>query len=308
MNCINPFPLYFNPNKSYKSLLANLKYKGQFVEVPCGKCLPCRIQKSREWAMRMLHEYDKWDDAVFLTLTYDDDHLPYVDNPLRPGIRSDRSITLKVEELQLYFKRVRKALGKRKIRYYACGEYGTENKRPHYHAIVYGVSILEHKLDRGKLLGGVLYDCWQNKGFAYLGDVQYDSCAYVAGYIEGKYDDETNESVYTNTGRIPPFKLSSNGLGKEFALQHSEQLKENLLCKVRGKDCSLPRYYRKILGINSEQTRDVFLTYEADVLYDYYSMGICDINTIRNLRRKARIQNYKMLEASLRMKRNNKRL
>ena len=84
--------------------------------VPCGKCLACRIAKRTEWAMRMLHELSDYDDAVFVTLTYDEDHIP-----------SNQS--LKKSDLQKWFKRVRKEIEPKKIRYFACGEYGEKRCR-----------------------------------------------------------------------------------------------------------------------------------------------------------------------------------
>ena len=94
--------------------------------------LPRRIARRQEWSMRVIHELAGYKDAVFLTLTYSDDHLP--DNG-----------SLVVADLQKFFKRLRKQYAKRntciKLRYYACGEYGDRHGRPHYHAIVCGLSL-----------------------------------------------------------------------------------------------------------------------------------------------------------------------
>ena len=105
--------------------------------VPCGKCLACRIARRQEWSMRVIHELAGYKDAVFLTLTYSDDHLP--DNG-----------SLVVADLQKFFKRLRKQYAKRnngiKLRYYACGEYGDRHGRPHYHAIVCGLSLRQGRI------------------------------------------------------------------------------------------------------------------------------------------------------------------
>ena len=89
----------------------------------------CRIALSREWATRVLHESDYWDHSCFTTLTYNNEHLP-------------KDGSLHKDELQKFFKRLRKYLGDRKMKYFACGEYGDEGHRPHYHAILFGIDYL----------------------------------------------------------------------------------------------------------------------------------------------------------------------
>ena len=85
------------------------------LRVACGKCLACRIAKRREWAARMIHELACHDDAIFITLTYNDEH-------------NDNSVHLR--DFQLFLKRLRKSLGERRIRYFACGEYGETVRTP----------------------------------------------------------------------------------------------------------------------------------------------------------------------------------
>ena len=79
--------------------------------VPCGKCISCRIQKTSEWAIRLMLELPMWNyEASFITLTYDDEHLP-------------KDLSLKPKDLTDFWKRLRKDYGK-PIKYFACGEYG----------------------------------------------------------------------------------------------------------------------------------------------------------------------------------------
>ena len=103
-----------------------LEYARGDFQVPCGKCLCCRASKSKEWALRLKHEQAFWDREGFITLTYADEYLP------TGGVLVKR-------DLVNFFKRLRKAISPRKIRYFACGEYGTRTCRPHYHAIVFGI-------------------------------------------------------------------------------------------------------------------------------------------------------------------------
>lgn len=88
----------------------------QCMFVPCGCCLGCRVAHAREWSLRLLHELGYWDSAVFLTLTYSDENCP---------------LSLSKRELQLFWKRLRKAIAPRKIKYFSCGEYGDLYGRPH---------------------------------------------------------------------------------------------------------------------------------------------------------------------------------
>ena len=121
MQCTSPFHIK-NPDR-FKYKKPNELVGDEWLDVPCGHCLACRIARTREWTVRLLHESEFWEDTIFVTLTYDDEHLP-----------SDRSLVPR--DLTLFFKRLRKDLGDRKIKYYACGEYGDTFGRPHYHAII----------------------------------------------------------------------------------------------------------------------------------------------------------------------------
>lgn len=202
--------------------------------VPCGKCRACRISRSREWATRIVHEMSYHNYSTFLTLTYTDDYLP-----------SDQSV--KKEELQRFYKRLRKSLGDRKIKYYSCGEYGSLNKRPHYHAIVFG-------LKPGFAPGVGDYDIVEKawgKGRISLDTVTYQSARYVADYIQK----DNRRSAYQ--GREPPFSLMSKGIGKTFCVDNGEMLKDNLGCTIDGANVGLPKYYRKVLGLETEDLADM---------------------------------------------------
>ena len=109
------WPIVFNVADGYHDMP---------VQVPCGKCIGCRLDYSRKWAIRCVLEAQMHKENCFLTLTYDDEHLP-------------KGEKLEKEEMQKFWKRLRKATGT-KIRYYMAGEYGTEGGRPHYHACVFG--------------------------------------------------------------------------------------------------------------------------------------------------------------------------
>ena len=183
---------------------------------PCGKCLYCRIQYSANWSARLMNELETNPEATFLTLTYDDDHNPY---------------TLRKSDLQKYFKRLRKT--GLKLKHFSCGEYGDNTARPHYHSIVFG----SYPAD-------VFQDKW-HFGFVYQGFVSYQSIRYVTDYVLKKYDGKKAKEVY---GDLPaPFRLMSNGLGKDYLFKYYEKLERDPRIPVNGHFRSLPRYYKEKL-------------------------------------------------------------
>lgn len=152
----------------------------------CGRCLPCRTNKARVWTHRILLEQSMNESSVFATLTYDDEKLPEDGN-------------LDKKELQKFWKRLRKSMPDRKIRYFACGEYGPQTWRPHYHAAIFGTSIQDQQQ---------IEKSWQ-KGFVHVGDLTKDSARYMTGYIL-KNQFWQNESL---EGRTPEFATQSRNPG-----------------------------------------------------------------------------------------------
>jgi len=158
--------------------------------------------------------------SSFVTLTYDDAHLP-------------ASGSLVKEDVQLFFKRLRKNLD-RNIKYFLGGEYGDCGLRPHYHTIIFGVGESDRK---------TIEKSW-GKGFIYLGSVTYDSARYVASYTLKKLSGD-HAADYRRRGVIPEFALMSRnpGIGARFLAKNSKFLKQNACCIVKGHKTALPRYY-----------------------------------------------------------------
>lgn len=206
--------------------------------VPCGKCVPCLQQRAREWGTRLTHEMKYHEKAMFVTLTYSEKNIP-------------ENYSLKKRHLQLFIKRLRKRLGKQKIKYYGCGEYGDRFKRPHYHLIIFGIG--EETVVRNNtknVIGGEVYDCWQ-LGYVHIGSVTEGSCQYTTKYMEK----QISERVYKASGREPVFKVQSNGMGLQYALDNSEKLKYYKSDTKGGKKIGIPRYYRNKLGIAPDEMR-----------------------------------------------------
>lgn len=218
---------------------------GSDLKVPCGKCMGCRIARRREWMVRIMHELDSFKQkGVFITLTYNEENLPF-------------NGSLDRIALQKFWKRLRKYYYPKKIKYYACGEYGGEG-RPHYHAVVFGLDMFEMEVEkRYKVYNShVLEKLWKF-GFNSVGTVTTDSASYVAGYIEKKLFGEMAVTEYIEKGIIPPFSVMSKGIGQEFALSNAEQIREQLSITIKGKNVGLPKYYRKLLEIDGEQLAEL---------------------------------------------------
>lgn len=172
--------------------------------IPCGQCIGCRLERSRQWALRCVHEAKDHDKNCFITLTYDPKFLP-------------KTGTLVKKDLQLFMKRLRKKYGE-KIRFFACGEYGDKGERPHYHACIFNHDFEDKTLwsVRGEVnlyKSEELQKLWPF-GFSTVGEVTFESAAYVARYCTKKITGEAAEEHYK--GKIPEFVNMSRrpGIGR----------------------------------------------------------------------------------------------
>lgn len=173
------------------------------VPCPCGWCLSCRINKSREMKHRILMESLATEKSCFLTLTYDDKHLPEGDN-------------LDKVHLQKYWKRLRKKVWPDTFRYFASGEYGDISGRPHYHAAVFGLGM-----ERSEEMGAA----W-GMGHHLVGDITADSASYIAGYCIKKLTRSDDPRL---NGKRPEFTSASNrhgGIGLPGVKRLAQKLKE----------------------------------------------------------------------------------
>jgi len=209
-------------------------------KVPCGQCVSCRLNRSRIWAVRCLHELELHDKSCFLTLTYNDDNLVY-----GGGINA----TLVPRDLQLFFKRFRKVAGNG-LRYVACGEYGERSGRPHYHAIVFGYDFEDktyhHTEDSYDLYTSVTLDRIWGHGSCLIGDATFESASYVARYVMKKRLGKTSEE-YEKEGITPEFVVMSRnpGIGGEWYDKYESDVFPRDNISVRGHDSVPPKYYTR---------------------------------------------------------------
>lgn len=218
----------------------------QGLEVPCGQCMPCRIARREEWSLRLMHESLFWDSCLFITLTYDQEHLP-------------KNGSLVPNDLTKFFKRLRKRIGDRKIKYFACGDYGGKFDRPHYHILLFGLDYLS--MDDRQIIKDCWTLCdWDMLGKSPFGDVTPQSIRYVCKYIEDKVIGKESIYAYDKNDILPTYAVMSKGIGRSYAQENYEKIFKELQCDVNGRTYPVPRYYRKIL----ELPKDDLLDYGKD--------------------------------------------
>lgn len=200
--------------------------------VPCGQCMACRVNYARNWAIRIMAEA-KGKACSFVTLTYDEEHLP--DNH-----------SLVKRDLTLFFKRLRKS--GYKFRYYAVGEYGDKYHRPHYHIAFFdlpvGASCFENAhFDEKRKVWRCTMREWPN-GLVAVGTLTADSANYVAGYMQKKLKGKA-KSFYDEQGIIPEYSVCSRrpGIGYDYIQTNIKWLRENRFLVFKGHKYPLTRYF-----------------------------------------------------------------
>lgn len=264
--------------------IKNPHREGEELTVPCGQCIGCRFNRAENWTTRMMHEAQLHDHNAFITLTYSDDNLP-ADGSLNP------------EDVTRFFKRLRKALGGKKILYYYCGEYGENFSRPHYHIALFGYDFSSDRVPHRESENGTIYrsplleKLWPY-GFSEIGNLEYDSARYVASYVQKKVTGKKQEAHYTmmrEDGEIlsllPEFARMSRrpAIGLRWLEKYADDVYNYDVCFVGDKKLRPPAYYDKWLEKNDEKrfilvkmnreasagttsAEDLIRTYEAKVI------------------------------------------
>lgn len=282
MTCYTPLEAWIAPgltSKGKRQLVFKKPEPGDdqpSIPVPCGQCIGCRLDYSREWAVRIMHESTLYDRNCFITLTYSDDNIPWP-----PSVN--------VEHYQAFMKNLRrfiedhtwngkeykrnrsinvwnsrkKGLQKKtlkcynKVRFYHCGEYGDETRRPHYHAILFGLDFDDKKVrnvrdDIVTFTSHTASSIWGN-GHVVLGDVTFDSAAYVSRYITKKINGEMANDHYLTTDPLtgecywlqPEYATMSRrpGIGHGWYEKYKDMVKRHDSVIINGKEITPPGYY-----------------------------------------------------------------
>lgn len=244
-----------NPNAwtlKLPKLWADNKRLDSIQKIPCRKCWACQLNYSAEWATRIMLEAKKTPGQnFFVTLTYDDDHLPIAEQIVtREGIyENDGSWggTLDEKDMIRFINSLRKKYerkGYNEIKYFYCGEYGETTGRPHYHIILLHCPL---KIEE-------FYDChvdknfkahWKSKqletvwdkGIIDIAELEWSCAAYVARYCAKKISFDKNKAVYYEQGKLPEFIRMSKGIGFDWYMEHKDDIyktDEIIMRTIRG--------------------------------------------------------------------------
>lgn len=220
MACVLPLEGWYSQrlNESGKRpIVFNIRdgFSDRPVQVPCGKCIGCRFDRSRMWAIRVYHESFQHSRSAFLTLTYSDESV----------------VAINKRDIQLFVKRLRKLCP---VRYFAVGEYGSRTNRPHYHMVVFGADFMggSFRMNDELYCNPIVQETW-GKGIVSIGSVSYGSCAYVAGYTLGKL------------GATDTFALMSRrpGIGHDWLDKYGDDIVNTGHCVIEGRKVAVPRKY-----------------------------------------------------------------
>lgn len=256
MPCYHPIHAYKDKSTdSGKTVVVfnrNDSWRGERLELPCGQCIGCRLERARQWALRCVHESQLYERNCFITLTYDERHLPKATGVCGVcKVRHAIAGSVCVSEFQRFMKRLRRAYGPG-IRFFHCGEYGDENRRPHYHALLFNHDFEDKKVFSGDssrrvYTSDALAALWP-LGFSTVGDVTFESAGYVARYSLKKVTGKKQEAFYG--GRRPEYCTMSRrpGIGARWFERFSGDVYPVDRVVHRGVCSRPPRYYDGLLG------------------------------------------------------------
>lgn len=227
---------------------SSMNYK-EVYELPCNTCYPCQARRKAVIGLRAMHEATEHLHNCFITLTVNDCYM----NEVFP----DNSLNHR--PFQLFAKRLRKFISCKypelpPIKILMCGEYGEEKNRPHFHAIIFGFDF-EDKIKFGKYyISNTLAKLWQY-GFHSIGEVNFDSCAYIAKYVVKKKDDKDYINEDTGVFRKKEYIVYPKGLGlKKFEKYYKDWYNLGYIYSQKGFKMSLPSYYdRKYAELEPEK-------------------------------------------------------
>lgn len=292
MSCYKPLIRLYNPDDREQSgrvyslarfsqlsgkqlKYEDLMYNPKVMLIPCGQCIGCRIRQREDWTTRIeleARDYPK-EEVWFITLTYDDDHVPgmivktgeimrKVQYTWKPGEKRPDSVQILLyEDIQKFLKRLRKA-NRGKLRYFVAGEYGEQTARPHYHMILYGWKPTDlenlYKIHHnGYYTSKWLTNLW-GMGQIQIAQAVPETYRYVAGYVTKKmYEiDGKKANAYYELGQTKPFACMSlkPGLGDHYYQEHKAEIwRQGYIQCTNGKKAQIPRYYEKQMEAENPQ-------------------------------------------------------
>lgn len=284
MTCTQPMTIYVRNNlpidydkkteqeqKAIKKVYFH-KYPNTYeIQIPCGRCIACRLDHADAWATRMSMEAKTWQKNCFVTLTYNNPNLPKNESLIKKDLQDFLKRLRYYEKGYQEWNNPKNRKTERPIRYFACGEYGPRGGRPHYHMAIFNYLPNDLKPYKENHNGDMLYmspslqKIW-GKGFVVVGHLEPKSASYIARYVQKKAGINPKVRVYkynniTQTKTLiksskplkePEFIIMSTGvgLGRKFWEDNKEFIKKYkyIQIKVNGvvKQKALPRYFKKL--------------------------------------------------------------
>ncbi|QXP44318.1 MAG: replication initiator protein [Arizlama microvirus] len=249
MSCYKPVAGFRTPTGVVFSELSRHDILGR-IDIPCGQCIGCRMQRASDWSLRIMHEASGHDATCFVTLTYGRDALP-------------PNSSLAHEDFQKFMKRLRKHFGV-PVRFFMCGEYGPLNQRPHYHACLFGVAFSDAIPDGRSDAGEVYYNSpllsklWTH-GRVSVQPLTPETASYCARYIMKKIlgpDAKTAYSSVDEDGVVSERRAEyacmslKPGIGFEWFKKFGRDVYPHDFVIQGGSKKRPPKYYDKLLKRN----------------------------------------------------------
>lgn len=266
MTCVHPLTAY-RARGSEGPLVFDIRQSQLKVpmRLPCGKCIGCRLERARQWGVRCLHEKKCWQDNSYVTLTYNDEFLPsryVVDYDIHGVPKYSGSVCLR--DVQLFLKRLRfarKSSESNPVRFFLGAEYGDDNGRPHYHALLFNVGFPDKRFFSVNKRGEPLYTSAELSGYwsvdgrslghCTVGEVTFDSAVYCAKYalkrLDGKravkYDVYDVDGVFHEIEREFACMSRRPGIGSFYYDNFGAEVRAHDNLIVNGHEVRPPRFY-----------------------------------------------------------------
>ena len=236
----------------------------EYIPIPCGQCIGCKLSKAREWAFRCMMESQYYSENYFVTLTYDDKSVPVSFYGNHDTGEVEESLTLRKRDFQLFIKRLRESQQRiygNQIRYFGCGEYGGRFHRPHGHFIFFGLHLEDLKPSFRSKTGHQLYSSeylskiWDS-GIVTIGDLTFEDAGYVSRYTTKKLTGKMSD-FYEIFNIEPEFILMSRkpGIGGHFYDDYKDSVYEHdsvvLRTALGGKTSKPPKYFDRRYDIDN---------------------------------------------------------
>lgn len=307
MSCYHPLDAFGIPNPEtgkMKIVFPKVGYKDppqehldntgiKKLKIPCGNCLGCRLEYSRQWAIRCFFEAQQWKHNYFVTLTYNPEFVPLVphykvDEDTGEVMDDGLVMTLVPDHLQAFIKRLRRNFeyeyGHTGLRFFACGEYGPLNSRPHYHLILFNCPLDDLVKDKEK--NGYVYyrsafieKAWSVKvdgerrkiGYVSVTHFSFETAAYVARYMLKKHKGK-DSTWYEENGLYPEFTRCSRrpGIAYQYFADNQEKIfdfDQVIITNGNGKPikCKPPKYYDRLFDIDNPEEMAIIKERRKDV-------------------------------------------